>query len=123
MEREREYIILLGYLSAEICGNLTKDRVEILRLVVLMFIEPVIVLDAPINQLVAERLNGQPVLFRDCSVKLEEQLQMAEELSESFNLLARSVGAEMNLEELRNSIQSETNRQISIWSILPVRCL
>jgi hypothetical protein len=123
VEREREYIILLGYLSAEICGNLTKDRVEILRLVVLMFIEPVIVLDAPINQLVAERLNGQPVLFRDCSVKLEEQLQMAEELSESFNLLARSVGAEMNLEELRNSIQSETNRQISIWSILPVRCL
>jgi hypothetical protein len=114
--REREYIILLRYLSAEMRGNLTKARVETLRLVVLMFIEPVIVLDAAIAQLVAEQLNGQPVLFRDCSVKLEEQLQMAEELSENFNLLARSVGAaEINLEELRNSLQSETDSKISIW--------
>jgi len=116
VEREREYIILLGYLSAERRGNLTKDRVEILRLVVLMFIESVIVLDAAIALVVAERLNGQPALFRDCSVKLDQQLQMAEELSEHFNLLARSVGAaEMNLEELRNSLQPETDRQISIW--------
>jgi hypothetical protein len=72
VEREREYIILLGYLSAEARGDLAKDRVEILRLVVLMFIEPVIVLDAAIALVVAERLNGQPVLFRDCSVKLED---------------------------------------------------
>jgi propanediol dehydratase large subunit len=56
------------------------------------------------------------VLFNDCSVKLEEQLQMAEEASEHFNLLARAVGtAEIHLAELRNSLQSETDRQISIW--------
>ena len=66
-EREREYIILLGYVSAEARGNLTKARAEILRRVVLMLIESVIVLDAAIAQLVAERLDGQPVLFRDCS--------------------------------------------------------
>jgi 3'-phosphoadenosine 5'-phosphosulfate sulfotransferase (PAPS reductase)/FAD synthetase len=65
-----------------------------------MFLESVIILDAAIAQLAAERLNGQPVLFRDCSLKLEEQLQMAEELSEHFNLLARAVGvAEINLED------------------------
>jgi hypothetical protein len=76
----------------------------------------VIILDGAIAQLAAERLNGQPVLFRDCSVKLEEQLQMAEELSEHFNLLARAVdAAETNLEELRNSLQSVTDRQVSIW--------
>jgi len=116
VEREREYIILLGYLSAEARADLAKDRVEILRLVVLMFIEPMIVLDAAIALVVAERLNGQPVLFRDCSVKLEEQLQMAEKLSGHFNLLARSLGAaEINLEELRNSLQSETDHQVSIW--------
>jgi hypothetical protein len=75
-----------------------------------------ITLDAAIAQVAAERLNGEPVLFRDCSVKLEEQLQMAQELSEHFNLLARAVDAdEINLEELRNSLQSETDRQISIW--------
>ena len=81
-----------------------------------MFLESVITLDAAIAQVAAERLNGQPVLFRDCSVKLEEQLEMAQELSEHFNSLARAVDvAEINLEELRNSLQSETDRQISIW--------
>jgi hypothetical protein len=55
-------------------------------------------------------------LFDDCSVKLDEQLQMAEKLSELFNFLARSVGAaETNLEELRSNLQSETNLQVSIW--------
>ena len=116
VEREREYIILLCYLSAEMRGNLTKDRVETLRLVVLMFIKPVIVLDVAIAQLVAERMNGQPVQFHDSSVQLEEQLQMAQELSDHFNLLTRAVGdAELNLESLRDSLQSIIDRQISIW--------
>jgi len=116
LQREREYILLLGYLSAEMRGKSTKDRVQTLRLAVLMFLENVIILDAAIAHVAAERLNGQPVLFRDSAAKLEEQLQMAEELSEHFNSLARAVGAaETNLEELRNSLQSETDRQISIW--------
>ncbi len=35
---------------------------------------------------------------------------MADELSKHFNFLARSVGAaEINLEELTNSLQSETD--------------
>ena len=97
-------------------GRAPKDRVQRLRLAVLMFLESVITLDAAIGQVAAERLNGQPVLFRDCSVKLEEQLQVAQELSEHFNFLARAVDAdEINLEELRNSLQSETDRQISVW--------
>jgi hypothetical protein len=116
VEREREYIILLACLSAEARANLTKQRVEMLRLLVLMFIKPVIVLDTAIAQLVAERLNGQPVLFRHSSVQLEEQLQMTQELSDHFNFLARAVGtAELNLEELRDSLQSIIDRQISIW--------
>jgi hypothetical protein len=116
-QREREYILLLGYLSAEMRGKATK--VQTLRLALLMFLESVIILDGAIAQLAAERLNGQPVLFRDCSVKLEEQLQMAEELSEHFNVLARTVdAAEINLEELRNGLQSETDHQISIWVYL-----
>jgi len=116
VEREREYIFLLGYLSAEMHGKAPKDRVQRLRLAILMFLESVITLDAAIAHIAAERLNGQPVLFRDCLVKLGEQLQMAQELSDQFNLLARSVGAaEVNLEELRNNLQSETDRQISIW--------
>ena len=114
LQREREYILLLGYLSAEMRAKATK--VETLRLAVLMFLERVIILDRAIAQLASERLNGQPVLFRDSSVKLEEQLQMAEELAEDFNLVARGVDvAPISLEELRNSLQPETDRQVGIW--------
>src|ERR1039457_4718702 len=59
-QREREYALLLGYLSAEMRGDLTKDRVQTLRLAVLMFLERVIILDAAIAQVAAERLDGQP---------------------------------------------------------------
>jgi hypothetical protein len=115
-QRAREGAFLFGYLSAEIRGKATKDRVQTLRLSVQMFLESVIILDAAIAQVAAERLDGQPVLFHDCSVKLQEQLQIVEELSEHFNSLAREVDvAEINLEELRNSLQSETDRQIFIW--------
>jgi hypothetical protein len=61
VQREREYILLLGYLSAEMRGRATKDRVQTLRLAVLMFLESVIILDSAIAQLAADRLNGQPV--------------------------------------------------------------
>ena len=115
-QKEREYLLLLGYLSAEMHGKATKDLIQTLRLVVLRFLESVIILDTAIAQIVAERLNGQPVLFRDCSAKLEEQVQMAERASEYFNRLARSAGtAEIDLGELRKSLQPETDRQISIW--------
>jgi hypothetical protein len=85
-------------------------------LAVLKFVESVIILDAAIAQVVAERLNGQPVLFRDCSVKLAEQVQMAERASEYFNWLASSAGtAEIDLGGLRESLQPEIDHQISIW--------
>ena len=100
----------------EIRGQAPKDRVRTLHSVVLMFLESVITLDAAIAQVAMERLNGQPMLFHDCSLKLQEQLQMAEMLSEHFNFLARAVdGAEINPEELRNSLRPETDRLISIW--------
>jgi hypothetical protein len=41
---------------------------------------------------------------------------MATDLSTLFNMLAVAVGAaEIDLEELRNSLQSEINRTVSIW--------
>jgi hypothetical protein len=115
-QRQREYIFLLGYLDAEMRGSPTKERVENLRLAFLIFIKTVIILDAAIVQVAGERLNGQPVLFRDSAVKLAEQLQMATNLSTWFSELAVEVGvAEIDLEELRNSLQSETDRKISVW--------
>ena len=74
-QREREYVFLLGYLSAEIHGNPTKKRVEILRSTVFVFLKSVIILDAAIGQVAAERFNGQPLLFRDCEVKLRNSFR------------------------------------------------
>jgi hypothetical protein len=93
-----------------------EQSIEALRLAVLMFLESVIILDAAIAEVAVEHLNGQPLLFRDSALKLAEQLQMASGLSTWFNELASEVGAaEIDLEEVRNSLRSETNRQISIW--------
>ena len=116
VQREREYILLLGVIGAEWRGKTTEQSIEVLRLVVLMFLESVIIFDAAIAQVAVEHLNGQPLLFRDTAIKLAEQLQMATDLSTWFNELAVEVGAaEINLEELRNSLQSETDRRISTW--------
>ena len=50
-QRGREYLFLLGYLSAEMRGNATKDRIQPLRLAVLEFLESVIILNAGIARL------------------------------------------------------------------------
>jgi hypothetical protein len=111
--RGSEYLLLLGYLSAV---NITEYSLATPRMAILMFIDAVSVLDAAITQVAAERINGQPMLFRDCKVKLEEQVQMAESLVEAFNVWALAAGtAEINLEKVRNSLQWETDHRISSW--------
>jgi len=114
VQGEREYIFLLGYLTAEVRGHRKKDQIEYLRLAFLMFIEPVIGLEVAIDQLVAVWLDGQPVLFRDTAVKLAEQLKMATSLSTWFNMLAVEVGAtEIDLEQVRNNLRPTIESQVS----------
>jgi hypothetical protein len=70
-----------------------------------LFIESVIILDAAVGQIAAERFNGQPVLFRDTAIMLTEQLKMASDLSNWFNEAAVRVG----------SAPIDIDRQVSIW--------
>jgi hypothetical protein len=43
-------------------------------------------------------------------------LQIAETLSKHFNVLADELEiAEINIEQIRTSLQSETDRQVSVW--------
>jgi hypothetical protein len=115
-QREREYSLSLGYLSAEMNGTTTKSRLEDLRKAVLMFLERVVVLDAAIAQVVAQQLDGQLALFRDCEAALQDQLRMAETLSKLFNIVAGTLNIpKINLDELRNSLQSETDRRVAVW--------
>jgi hypothetical protein len=115
-QRDREYVLSLRYLNAEMRAGLTEDRVMVLRLAFLSFIETVIILDAAVGQIAAERFNGQPVLFRDTAIKLTEQLKMVIDLSNWFNEAAVRVGtAQIDLGTLRDNLQSEIDRRISIW--------
>jgi hypothetical protein len=56
VQREREYSLLLALIGAEWRGKTTEQSIEVLRLVILMFLEAVIILDAAIAQIAAERL-------------------------------------------------------------------
>jgi hypothetical protein len=104
-QREREYIFLLGYLGAELRGKPTRNGIESLRVAILLFIDAVLVLNVAITKVESERFNGESILFRDCGVKLKEQLQMAERLSDHFNFLADEAGvAELNLATHRQRI-------------------
>jgi hypothetical protein len=119
-QREREYIfLLLACIGIATKGEISKERVENLRSAILMFIEPILILDGAIAGVVSEHLDGQPVLFRDCAVELREQLQMGEKLSEQFNRLARALKIDkLDLVQLHCNLQSEIDRRLSNWARL-----
>ena len=115
-QREREHFLLLGYLRAELDGTPIEGRISTLRLALLMFVESVVVLDAAISRVVAEHMSGHPVLFRDCADNLQRQVEMAARLSGHFNRLAGRAGvAEINLEEVRDSLRAQIDEQVASW--------
>jgi len=80
-QSQREYFLLCGYFYAALNGKPTRESIEHLRKALLLFIEPIVLLDAVIAQLVAGPLKDRPMLFRDSEEKLAEQLEMATQLS------------------------------------------
>jgi hypothetical protein len=110
--REREYVLLLGFLSAEMRAGLMKHKVEILRLLFLNFIETVIVLDAAIAQIGSERLGGQPVLFaRRRSIWQSNCKWRVIYQNGSTRRRSALASPQIELEKLRDSLQSEIDRQ------------
>jgi hypothetical protein len=57
-------------LNAVLNGKTTKEQIEHLRKALLLFIEPIVGLDAAVAQLVAGPLKDHPILFRDSEQKL-----------------------------------------------------
>ena len=118
-QRNREYLFLLALLNAEMRAGLTNESADILRVVFLMFIETVVILDAAITQAAEERLGDRSILFRDVEVKLEEQVQMATDLSARFNEATLDLGTDpINLEQLRESLPAEIEHQATSWAHL-----
>jgi hypothetical protein len=57
-----------------------------------------------------------PILFRDSEQKLDEQLEMAIQLSTWFNETIVWAGStEIDIEQLRQKLQSEVARKTAIW--------
>jgi hypothetical protein len=115
-QRDHECLGLFGWMNAEAHGNPTKERMEGLRHMITVFISSVMVLDAAIDEVILEYFNGQPVLFCESAEKLAEQLQMVADLATGFNLIAVEVGVpEIDLDQVRKTLQPETERTVSIW--------
>jgi hypothetical protein len=65
---------------------------------------------------VAGPLKDHPILFRDSEQKLAEQLEMATQLSTWFNqTMVRAGFTEIDMEQLRQKLQSEVARKTAIW--------
>jgi hypothetical protein len=115
-QSQREYFLLRGYFCAALNGKPTRERIEHLRKALLLFIEPIVLLDAAIAQLVAGPLKDHPILFRDSEEKLAEQLEMATQLSTCFNeTMVLEGSTEIDMEQLRTKLQSEVVRKTAIW--------
>jgi hypothetical protein len=115
-QSQREYFLLCGYFYAALNGKTTKEGIEHLHKALLLFIEPIVGLDAAIAQLVAGPLKDHPILFRDSEQKLAEQLEMATQLSTWFNqTMVRAGFTEIDMEQLRQKLQSEVARKTAIW--------
>jgi len=81
----------------------------------LIFIESVLILEGALKGISSDYFDGQ-VLFRDSAVKVTEQLPMTIDLTAWFNESAEKVGASpIDLDPIRNSLQSQVNGQISSW--------
>jgi hypothetical protein len=115
-QSQREHFLLCGYFYAALNGKPTRESIEHLRKALLLFIEPIVLLDAAIAQLVAGPLKDHPMLFRDSEEKLAEQLEMATQLSTGFNQTIVLEGStEIDMEQLRTKLQSEVIRKTAIW--------
>jgi hypothetical protein len=90
--RDREYLFLLAYLEQILRNPLQRGSPEQVQGLTSLFVGDVVLLDAAISQISADYFGGRPILFTDCAEKLKDQLEMARQALEHFNILAVEFG-------------------------------
>jgi hypothetical protein len=114
LERYREFAFLLGFFSAVMRGCIAKHSEKSLRALTLFFVEKILVVEAAISEISAQRFRGQPILFSDSAAKLNEQFDFAEKALELFNSLAREESfLELNRDEISSMLRTEVDQQVS----------
>jgi hypothetical protein len=90
--------------------------VELLRITFLIFIKAVVILEAAVSQVAADRFCGEPILFCETALELADQSKKASDLSGWFNELAVGVAVEpIDPDKLREELQPEIDQQTSGW--------
>ena len=86
--RSREYKFLLAYLHAVMHSSIMSDSEMRLRKFTLSFVEQIFLLDETISHIRSRRFGEHFILFSDCAAMLKEQLEMATDVLEVFNIIA-----------------------------------
>jgi len=112
--RDREYKFLLGYLHAVMHSSIMSDSEMRLRKFTLSFVEQIFCLDAAISQISSQRFGGRFILFSDCAAKLKDQLEMAMDVLEFFNIIASDLQVPvLTKEQICETLQEEVRQQVS----------
>jgi hypothetical protein len=112
--RDREYKFLLGYLHAVMHSSIMSDSEMRLRKFTLSFVEQIFCLDEAISQIRSQRFGGSFILFSDCAAKLKDQLEMATDVLEVFNIIANDLQVPvLTKEQICETLQEEVRQQVS----------
>src|SRR5207302_7709241 len=84
-------LVIRHFHAATMQGTINAESIRELRLSLVQIVEDLLVAEGSALQVTTEYLNGQEVLFTDTFDALAKQLQLAEELIDGFNSLARLV--------------------------------
>jgi hypothetical protein len=116
--RSREYKFLLGYLHALIHSSVLSDSEMRLRKFTLSFVEQIFLLDGAISEIRSQRFGGRFRLFSDCAAMLKEQLEMATEVLEVFNIIAGGLHVPvLTKEQICEALREEMQQRVSLWEI------
>lgn len=112
--RRRECRFLLGYLHAVAHSSILTDSKIRIREFTLSFVEQIFVLEGAISQIRSQMFGGHCILFSDCAVKLKEQLEMAGDVLEVFNIIASGLHIPvLTKEQICETLQQEVQQLVS----------
>jgi hypothetical protein len=87
---------------------------ESLQKTTLAFLQSILLLEATLSRISAERFGGHPILFSDSMEKLNKQLALVDEVLGYYNLLAREAHfAELTRDSISDSLGPLVDRKMS----------
>jgi hypothetical protein len=97
-----------------ILGTLSLLPEEPVRAITLAFVQNILLLEATVSRISAERFGSHPILFSDSIEKLNEQLALVDQVLRYYNRLAREAHfAELSRDSICNSLTPLVDQEFS----------